>query len=156
MVADTATVLVGVVTEVVVVGTTGLAVEAGGVVDLSLTDDDDSACEGVDAARCGAAGDGDDDAVSLAGVILAVFGVVATAAPVLTVETESPWVVVVALAATDLELVAAVMALGTGGGGIGGGLPGVSTMCGAMKPWSSVGSVAGCMFTSFCNSDMLG
>ena len=145
MVADTATVLAGVVTVVVVVGTTGLAVEAGGVLGLSFTEDGDSTCEGVDNARCGAAGDGDDDddAVSLAdaGVTLAVVGVVATAALLLAAETESPCVVELAaplVVATDLELVAAVTALagggGGGGGGIGGGLPGVSTMCGAMKP----------------------
>ena len=144
MVADTATVLAGVVTVVVVEGTTGLAVEAGGVLGLSFSEDGDSTCEGVDDARCGAAGDGDDDddAVSLAGVTLAVVGVVVTAAPVLVAaETESPCVVELAaplVVATDLELVAAVTSLGGGGGGggggIGGGLPGVSTMCGAMKP----------------------
>ena len=121
MVADTATVLAGVATVVVVVGTTGLAaVETGGVLGLSFTEDGDSACEGVDAVRCGAAGDGvdDDDAVSLAGVTLAVVGVVATAAPVLGVETESPCVVELGTAvatATDLELVAAVTALVVGG-----------------------------------------
>ena len=114
------------------------------MLDPSFTGDGDSTCEGVDDARCGAAGDGDDDddAVSLAdaGVTLAVVGVVATAPPVLAAaETESPCVVEPAaplVVATDLELVAAVTALagGGGGGGIGGGLPGVSTMCGAMKP----------------------